>query len=319
MVLRTITKIIQDLLPGIYAQQLAPREGVIVNIGRAKEDATMSDEFMPVYAVDVLVLNARGEPDEDMPVLESLPLPMNNGGPESGFYGQPHEGMKVVISFIYGLPNKPYIQTILPTDASVPGIKRGDMIWTQGEGISQSIDRAGNWKRETNKTILDSCHSYTLNARQSSETTGNKTTDVKGHWINKIVGMFKVRVMGSISLLSGARFNIAAAETLNLKSATEINIEASDNINMESAKSIKQTATKEHHTLAPKVYIGSASVDLVAQVEALAAQVAALDDSVKGHTHAGVAEYAAILAPDSFTSVKSSVNAIKGKVTEIKL
>ena len=54
MVLKIITRMIQDLLPGIYAQQLAPREGVIVNIGRAKESATMSDEFMPVYAVDVL-------------------------------------------------------------------------------------------------------------------------------------------------------------------------------------------------------------------------------------------------------------------------
>ncbi len=324
---QTIKKLITDLLPAIYADQLASREAVIVNIGRAKQAATMNDEFMPVFAVDVQLLNAAGEVDERMPILESLPLPLSNGGFESGFVGQPHEGLKVVVGFIYGLASKPYIQTILSTDVSMPGLKRGDMTWTQGAGISQSIDRAGNWKRETTKNILDSCDSYTVQARQSNEMTGNKSAEIKGHWLNRIHGMFKLRVMGSVSLLSGARFNIAAAETLNLKSATDVNVEASNNINIESVKdisvksaeNIKSTAVKENHIIAPKVYIGSASVDLVAKVESLAGQVSALDDLVKAHTHGNGNLGSPTTAPVAWVGVKSDVDAIKADVAKIKV
>ncbi|MEY8240020.1 MAG: hypothetical protein RPT25_06720 [Cycloclasticus sp.] len=319
MVLKKIRQIIEDSLPGIYSQTLAPREGVIVNVGRAKADATICDEFMPVYAVDVRLLNEAGESDEDMSILASLPLPLNHGGGESGFFGAPGEGMRVVISFIYGLPSKPYIQTILPTGAGMPGIKRGEMIWTQGAGISQSVDRAGNWKRETNKTILDSCDTLSTTAREHNETIGNRNTKVKGHWLIKCFGFFKVFAFGSISIVSGARVNLSAAETLNLTTAKDLNASAAENITLKCAKKINQEAAEEHHTTSPKVYIGSETVDLVAMVESLAEQLAALDDAVKGHTHGGVPENTPIAAPDSFSSVKSAVNAIKSKVAGIKV
>ena len=238
MVLKQIRRIIKDSLPGIHADILAPREGVVVNVGRASKEAVLSDEFMPVYAVDVQLLNAAGEPDELIPVLQSLPLPLNNGGGESGFYGAPQEGMKVVVSFIYGLPNKPYIQTVLPSNASVPGIKRGDMIWTQGEGISQSIDRAGNWKRETNKTITDTCDAMTTNAREQNENIGIRNTKVKGHWLVKCFGFFKVKAFGSVSILSGARMNLSAAETLNLTSVNDLNINTAQKLTAKAKKEI---------------------------------------------------------------------------------
>ncbi|USD21365.1 hypothetical protein MJO52_20280 [Microbulbifer variabilis] len=84
-------------------------------------------------------------------------------------------------------------------------------------------------------------------------------------------------------------------------------------------KHITRTATKdisdhtggESETVATKINLGSKTVDLVTQAEALAAQVEALDDAIKSHTHASVAEYAKIDKPDSFNSVKSDAIKIK--------
>ncbi|MGF6318130.1 hypothetical protein ABIA60_004408 [Pseudomonas frederiksbergensis] len=64
--------------------------------------------------MDIEVLGPDGEPDPQLPQLAGVPLPLPTGGEEMGMYAFPEEGTQVVVCFAYGLPNKPYIQTILP-------------------------------------------------------------------------------------------------------------------------------------------------------------------------------------------------------------
>jgi len=61
-----------------------------------------------------LVFGADDEPDPARRrSLAFRPLP--TGGETMGFYAFPEEGTRVVVYFAFGLPNKPYLQTSLPT------------------------------------------------------------------------------------------------------------------------------------------------------------------------------------------------------------
>jgi hypothetical protein len=62
-----------------------------------------------------------------------------------GFYGFPQEGTIIVVSFAYGLPNKPFILQILPHGLNLPKVPKGDMLWQQSESVQQRVDAKGNW------------------------------------------------------------------------------------------------------------------------------------------------------------------------------
>jgi hypothetical protein len=77
-----------------------------------------------------------GEPDTKLPILAGVPLPLPTGGEEMGIYKFPEEGTQVVVCFAYGLPNKPYIQTILPHGLSMPSVSKGDQVLQHSEPVS---------------------------------------------------------------------------------------------------------------------------------------------------------------------------------------
>jgi uncharacterized protein involved in type VI secretion and phage assembly len=61
--------------------------------------------------------------------LAGVPLPLPTGGEEMGIYAFPEEGTQLVVCFAYGLPHRPYIQTILPHGLSMPSVPKGDQVW----------------------------------------------------------------------------------------------------------------------------------------------------------------------------------------------
>ena len=107
----------------------------------------LCDDFRPRFGVDVEVLTADGEPDPDLPILTGLPLPAPMGGQEAGMYGFPEEGTTVVVSFAYGLPNKPFITQILPHGLILPWVSKVDQVWQHSEACQQRVDADGNWLR----------------------------------------------------------------------------------------------------------------------------------------------------------------------------
>jgi len=319
---RLIKRILKNLIPKIYSEYLAPKEAVIVNVGRLSKEAVLDDAFLPSYAVDVRLLNTNGDIDESLPVLQSLPLPLNHGGGESGFYGVPKEGMNVVVHFIGGMASKPYIQTILSTGSTVPGLKRGDMVWSKGEGVHQKLDHSGNWERKTNQDIFDSCDTLNQQARSVNEIIGQKNSEIKGHWLSKCVGYFKVMAMGCISIVSGARLNISAAETLNMISLNDMNVSTAKKLNVNSKEDMtlaseKKTTINSTGDMAlksgGKVHVGSDTVNLVKQVSDLADQVNKLATFSAAQLYGGTGSAVSPDAADA-TGVGTKATSIKDYV-----
>lgn len=48
------------------------------------------------------------------------------------------------LAFAYGLPNKPFIRTVLVDALSVPALQLGEMVMQSASGVSQRADIHGN-------------------------------------------------------------------------------------------------------------------------------------------------------------------------------
>ena len=144
-----------------------PRFARVVSVADAPAGAGICDDFRPRYAVDIEVLGVDGEPDPQLPILSGVPLPLPTDGDEMGIYAFPGEGTRVVVCLAYGLPDKPYIQTILPHGLTMPKVPKGDQVWHHSESVQQRVDADGNWTRLTDGKIRD--HSL----EREVETLGN--------------------------------------------------------------------------------------------------------------------------------------------------
>lgn len=99
-----------------------------------------------------------------------------------GFYAFPEVGTTVVVSFAYGLPNKPFILQILPHGLSLPKAPKGDQLWQHSDAVQQRADAEGNWLRQTDARITNIleilCRALDLlqemNSRIASHTHGPK-------------------------------------------------------------------------------------------------------------------------------------------------
>lgn len=121
-----IRRSVERQFPELTGGYHLPRFARVVAVADAPAGAGICDDFRPRYAVDIEVMGPDGEPDSKLPILPGVPLPLPTGGEEMGIYAFPEEGTQVVVCFAYGLPNKPYIQTILPHGLSMPSVPKGD-------------------------------------------------------------------------------------------------------------------------------------------------------------------------------------------------
>lgn len=130
-----------------------PAFALVQGVAHASAQSGICDNFRPRYAVDLQVLAEDGELDPNLPILAGVPLPVPVGGDEMGFFAFPAEGTMVVVNFAYGMPSKPFIQTILPHGLSLPKVPKGDQVWQHSETAQQRVDADGNWSRQTDGRI----------------------------------------------------------------------------------------------------------------------------------------------------------------------
>lgn len=71
-----------DVVPAAFAAVGQNSALQLVRVGQG-------NDFRPRFGVDVEVLLPDGEPDPDLPILSSLPLPAPMGGQEAGMFGFP--------------------------------------------------------------------------------------------------------------------------------------------------------------------------------------------------------------------------------------
>ena len=138
-----IRRSVERQFPELTGGYHLPRFARVIAVADAPASAGICDDFRPRYAVDIEVLGPDGEPDPQLPQLAGVPLPLPTGGEEMGMYAFPEEGTQVVVCFAYGLPNKPYIQTILPHGLSMPKVPKGDQVWQHSEAAQQRVDADG--------------------------------------------------------------------------------------------------------------------------------------------------------------------------------
>jgi hypothetical protein len=260
----------------------------VESISDPLNDESMSERFRPRYAVDVRVLKPNGEPDELLPLFKAVPLPVSMAGLERGAFGFPDAGALVELAFAFGLPDRPFIRTVLGEGLSMPHIERDELLIQAAPGVFQRADVAGNWSRVTNANIYDDAVDYVLKSYSASITANDFIQRVKQNSVEEIVGIKIIEALGALKLLSAGTANIAALDNLNITTGADENHVV--------ARDLKQRVGNEIDCLAVakllhkvkdggKVWLGSEGENILTILSELIAVVANIANTASNHIH----------------------------------
>jgi hypothetical protein len=286
---RTVERQFPELTGGYHL----PRFARVIAVADAPAGAGICDDFRPRYAVDVEVLGPDGEADPKMPPLAGVPLPLPTGGEEMGMYAFPEEGTQVVVCFAYGLPNKPYIQTILPHGLSMPKVPKGDQVWQHSEGCQQRVDADGNWLRQTDGKIQDKAIERAVEALDNREQFQNHTQTIDDHSTESVGGVKKIEALGALKLLSGGSASLAAVDDLHQATGRDLNLVVGKTHNATVGGDMQERIEGMRRSVAgvsqrlqsPKNWIGSESVNLFKIVCDTLDLLQEMNSQIASHTH----------------------------------
>ncbi|MFH0022809.1 hypothetical protein ACFZAC_14540 [Pseudomonas fluorescens] len=314
-----IRRAVERQFPELTGGYHLPRFARVTAVADAPADAGLCDDFRPRYAVDIVVLGPDDEPDPAMPPLTGVPLPLPTGGEEMGIYAFPEEGTRVVVCFAYGLPNKPYIQSILPHGLSMPKVPKGDQVWQHSAAAQQRVDADGNWLRQTDGKIRDQAIEREVEALDNREQFQIHTQTIDDHSTENVGGVKKIEALGALKLLSGGSANLAAVDDLHQATGRDLNLVVGQKHNatvggdmQERIEGMRQSVVGvSQRFVAPKNYVGSESVnifqilcDTLALIEELANQLAI-------HTHGA--------SPPPRTSTSFAADAVRASELHLSL
>ena len=288
-----IRRSVERQFPELTGGYHLPRFARVVAVADAPAGAGICDDFRPRYAVDIEVLGPDGEPDSKLPILAGVPLPLPTGGEEMGIYAFPEEGTQVVVCFAYGLPHKPYIQTILPHGLSMPSVPKGDQVWQHSEACQQRVDADGNWLRQTDGKILDKAIEREVEAMGNTERYQNHTRTVDDHSKESVGGIKTIEALGALKLLSGGSASLAAVDDLHQATGRDLNLVVGQKHNAtvggdmeERIEGVRQSlAAVSQQLVAPKNHVGSKSVNIFKVVCDLLDLVQQMNTQLASHTH----------------------------------
>ncbi len=107
-----IKRIIKRIFPEIHSHVHLPQWGKIVSTPGAISGGQSTDNE-PLYCVDIQLLDAQGQINNEFPVFQKIPLPATACGDNRGVFGFPKKDTLVELGFIMGLPSKPFIRSII--------------------------------------------------------------------------------------------------------------------------------------------------------------------------------------------------------------
>lgn len=288
-----IRRAVERQFPEITGGYHLPRFGRVVAVPDAPQAQGLCDDFRPRFGVDVQILLPDGEPDPDLPVFNSLPLPAPMGGQEAGMFGFPEEGTTVVVSFAYGLPHKPFIQQILPHGLSLPRVPKGDQVWQHSEACQQRVDADGNWLRQTDGKIQDKALEREVESLINTERYQSHTTSVDDHSTESVGGVKKIEALGALKLLSGGSASLASIDDLHQATGRDLNLVVAQKHNamvggdmQEQIQGVRRSVTKvSQHLQAPKTWLGSEGVNVLQVLSDLLDIVEQMNVALGVHTH----------------------------------
>ena len=288
-----IRRSVERQFPELTGGYHLPRFGRVVAVPDAPAAPGLCDDFRPRFGVDVEVLLPDGEPDPALPILSGLPLPAPMGGQEAGMFGFPEEGTTVVVSFAYGMPNKPFITQILPHGLSLPRVPKGDQVWQHSEACQQRVDADGNWLRQTDGKIQDKAIEREVEALENTESFQNHTRTVDDHSKESVGGIKTIEALGALKLLSGGSASLAAVDDLHQATGRDLNLVVGQKHNatvggdmQEQIQGLRQSVAGISQRLqAPKTWLGSESVNVLQVLCDLLDLVQQMNVQMAGHTH----------------------------------
>lgn len=294
----SIKRLVNRAYPELTAGHHLPRFARVVTARETPQGGEIHDDFKPVYAVDVEVLDAHGEPDKAFPVYRDVPLPVPVGGNESGFFAYPENGAQVEVAFAYGSPNKPFIRTILPHGLSLTPAERGEMRLQHNPEAFTRFDKDGNHETRTDLDIIQDSLKRLITAMDNRETYTVSNREVKGDETGKIGGAWTLKAAGIINMLSGGRFDLGALKDLNLTSLTKNKIKA------------------------PKTWLGSQDENVLRILSELMQLHIDLCSALASHTHSGVqtgtGDTAVPVQASTISGNGNSTGGVKGRLDGIK-
>ncbi|WP_202210869.1 hypothetical protein [Pseudomonas paraversuta] len=226
-----IKRAVERQFPELSGGYHLPRFALVQGVADAPAQSGICDNFRPRYAVDLQVLAEDGEPDPNLPILAGVPLPVPVGGDEMGFFAFPAEGTMVVVNFAYGMPSKPFIQTILPHGLSLPKVPKGDQVWQHSETAQQRVDADGNWSRQTDGRIQDFSADREVQALDNQEHYQSHSQTVDDHSKETVGGVKTIEALGAVKLLSGGSMSVAAVDDLHQATGRDLNLVVGDKFN----------------------------------------------------------------------------------------
>jgi len=288
-----IRRAVERQFPELTGGYHLPRFARVIAVADAPADAGICDDFRPRYAVDIEVLGADDEPDPTIPTLTGVPLPLPTGGEDMGIYAFPEEGTRVVVCFAYGLPNKPYIQSILPHGLSMPKVPKGDQVWQHSGTAQQRVDADGNWLRQTDGKIRDQAIEREVEALDNREQFQSHTRAVDDHSTETVGGVKKIEALGALKLLSGGSASLAAVDDLHQATGRDLNLVVGQKLNatvggdmQERIEGLRRSlASKGQRLQAPRNWIGSESVNLFQVVCETLDMLEQMNAQIAAHVH----------------------------------
>ncbi|EJL6329839.1 hypothetical protein NMR63_000355 [Vibrio cholerae] len=287
---------LDDMLPEVAAGYHLPIFGRVEAVRDSATAGQVSDPFRPRFAIDVQVLNEDMQPDENIPVYRSIPLPVHMSGHESGLLAYPLEGTIVEIAFAYGRSDLPLIRGIYGRDYALPTIAPGEQLQQQREEVSRRIDAAGNITDQTDQTFTSKAFKQVEQAHQYTGEFGQHQLLIDEHSLENIIGKKLIEALGAIELLAGDNIELGSLGNMHVATAGEL---------IEVIGKVRRSIVAEHQWLqSPKTWIGSKQENVLILLSELMQVVKELADTLASHTHGGVmAGPAATAAPNQASDI----------------
>ncbi|HBN1932028.1 TPA: hypothetical protein L1360_002409 [Escherichia coli] len=282
---------IESHYPELASGLHLPKMARVVAHSETVKSGNFADPFRPRYAVDVQLLDADGNPDNQTPVYSAVPLPVPMAGNDSGMFQFPPEGTLVEVAFTGGRPDKPFIRQTLPDGTSLPDVKPGEQLQQQREEVSQRVTQAGDWVRQTDQTISETSMVRTVKADTEQRELVSRETTVKA--------TDKITVLGTSTLLAGAIQQISTGDYSQAANNRVVSIGGDDVAEIAGDKTVttgkdliekigqirKSVAAVEQQIIAPVVWIGSGSINVAQLMLDTLDVVKELAELTASHTH----------------------------------
>ncbi|WP_422527666.1 hypothetical protein [Serratia fonticola] len=292
---RQIDKIYPELSAGLHLPRLARVMGPTDTAALGDQ----SDPFRPRYAVNLQLLDESGAAAQDTPVYNAVPLPVPMAGPEGGMYQYPPEGTVVEVGFAEGRPDKPLIRQTMQDGHALPDIKPGEQLQQQRAGVSQRVNQAGSWQRETDQAIEETSSTRKVTNDAETRTTTTRQAIVKGNDTATVLGTAKL-LAGAVVHLADGNYTIGASGNLVITCSKDRtgdvgqddkttiggnqDVQVKGNLT-EQIAGIRRSVAKAHELMAPSIRLGSAEVNVLTLLTDTLDVLNQLAQQTAQHTH----------------------------------